>query len=506
MLNLNAIFGSCESIFETRPPKKSASATELQMMEMEINTDLAQAEVDSIKASATMSQLDQLLNMYNHVKRFGVDRTFLSLYNSNNQLNNMLGMKFPSCESINSVGDANSNISKTFIVAMEDSKEGIFAKIIKGIKRVWEKIKYICSVVWNKIKSWLGLGIKRNKIILDKVAEAVRNGAKPKSIKRIITKKRVAATVAVITATIAAIYAYKKHDNRQREEIAKLTSERDKLKTSRDRWKETCKHLRHSDDCWIDSYSKLEKNRDKWKQLYTSKDNELKKVEADLKNARDALARIKQEEKTETIENPTQQQMESIIKDSKDANTQMEKLSGTVDKIEKELETEAKEESYSKFLPAVVDNDPQWLKDSINATKEHDKTVGKEYSWVEREHRDRSRQEYKDLQSQLSEGLNDHYAIMSYWKHRVAYGKQALRESRELLKEFMSLGALNSKQAMVLEVVKMTHRGLKREFANDIKSLRDTKDSIKEGFAYIGAREREHRDLIEGYLNNPNNH
>lgn len=232
----------------------------------------------------------------------------------------------------------------------------------------------------------------------------------------------------------------------------------------------------------------------------------MKKVEADLKNARDALARIKQGEKTETIENPTQQQMESIIKDAKDANTQMEKLSGTVDKIEKELETEAEEASYSKFLPAVVDNDPQWLKDSINATKEHDKKAGKEYSWIGREERDRSRQDYKDLQSQLSEGLDDHYAVMSYWKHRVAHSKQALRESRELLKEFMSLGTLNSKQVTLLEIVKMEHKQNKRQFTNDIKSLRDARDSIKDGFAYVGAREREHRDLIEGYLNNPNNH
>jgi ABC-type multidrug transport system fused ATPase/permease subunit len=123
-------------------------------MEMEISTDLARSEVDSIKASTTMSQLDQLLNMYNHVKQYGIDRTFLSLYNSNNQLNNMLGVKFPSCESVGNEGYPSSNMSRAFIVAMEDEKEGIFSKIGKGIQWIWEKIKELCTKVWSKLMSW----------------------------------------------------------------------------------------------------------------------------------------------------------------------------------------------------------------------------------------------------------------------------------------------------------------------------------------------------------------
>ena len=62
---------------------------------------------------------DQLLNMYRHVKNYGIDRTFLSLYNSNGQLNKMIGYRFPSCESIDSVGNVNSSASRAFIAAME---------------------------------------------------------------------------------------------------------------------------------------------------------------------------------------------------------------------------------------------------------------------------------------------------------------------------------------------------------------------------------------------------
>jgi hypothetical protein len=183
MLNLNAMFGSCESIFESDAPRKKpapkVSVTELQMMEMEISADLAKVEADHIKGMATMSQLDQLLNMYNHVKRFGIDRTFLSLYNRNGQLNNMLGMRFPSCESVDSEGYPGSNMSKAFLVAMEDEKEGVFAKIGQGIKWIWEKIVNFFSTVWQKIKSWMGISTKKNEVVLQ---QAVSKGSKCKAM------------------------------------------------------------------------------------------------------------------------------------------------------------------------------------------------------------------------------------------------------------------------------------------------------------------------------------
>ena len=91
---------------------------------------------------------DQLMNMYTHVKRYGVDRTFLSLYNSDGQLNRMVGYKFPSCESIDSVGSVRSQASRAFIVAMEE--DGIF-------KRIWTWIKETITKVYNffiKVMDW----------------------------------------------------------------------------------------------------------------------------------------------------------------------------------------------------------------------------------------------------------------------------------------------------------------------------------------------------------------
>ncbi len=214
------MFGSCESIFETRPPKKSVSATELQMMEMEISTDLANAEVVDAKISSTTMQLDQLLNMYNHVKQHGIDRTFLSLYNSNGQLNNMIGTHFPSCESVDSEGYPGSNMSKAFLVAMEDEKEGIFAKIGKGIKWIWEKIVNFFKNVWTKIKKWVGLKTREAKKKVEEIKSATIPNTVGGKIKRYICKHPIQTTVAATAAVLAGLYKIYKSYTTYKETMA----------------------------------------------------------------------------------------------------------------------------------------------------------------------------------------------------------------------------------------------------------------------------------------------
>ena len=328
------MFGSCESIFDQQPKHASTpdvSATELQMMEMEISTDLAKAEVDLAKVSATTMQLDQVFNMYNHVKRFGIDRTFLSLYNSNSQLDNMIGVRFPSCESVDSEGYPGSNMSKAFIAAMEDNKEGVFAKIIKGIKWVWEKIKNFCSTVWNKVKSWIGLGNRRNKGILAKVANALRGGAKPSAVKRVVTKKRVVATAAVVAATIAAIYAWRKYRGKDGSGIAGAVGYRpDQSKTA-------------GNSSGAESGSSADVSP------------EVKQAEAKVAEAKEALAKVEQEEKEEVIEAPAPQQVQEIIATTNESITQVDNLSKEVDKATTVLQAEVAEgeKALSSNKPAA---------------------------------------------------------------------------------------------------------------------------------------------------------
>lgn len=149
MANLNAMFAGCESFMEgdveinndvTMPD--SGEALEAETVAEDVGAEggeiAGEAETADTKAEAANMVFDQVLNMYRHVKQNGIDRTFLSLYNNQGQLNSMIGYSFPSCESMDSVGSPRSSSSQAFIAAMES--DGIFTKIWNWIKEQWAKI------------------------------------------------------------------------------------------------------------------------------------------------------------------------------------------------------------------------------------------------------------------------------------------------------------------------------------------------------------------------------
>ena len=159
MANFDALFAGCESFMESDIETddegvytSEGDALEAESVAEDVGTEggeiTGEAETEDTKAEAANMVFDQLMNMYTHVKNYGVDRTFLSLYNSEGQLNQMIGYKFPSCESIDSVGNINSSASRAFIVAMEE--DGIF-------KRIWTWIKETIAKVYNffiKVMDW----------------------------------------------------------------------------------------------------------------------------------------------------------------------------------------------------------------------------------------------------------------------------------------------------------------------------------------------------------------
>lgn len=149
MANFNAMFAGCESFMEgdveinndvTIPD--SGEALEAETVAEDVGAEggeiAGEAETTDTKAEAANMVFDQVLNMYRHVKQNGIDRTFLSLYNNQGQLSNMIGYRFPSCESMDSVGSPRSSASQAFIAAMES--DGIFTKIWNWIKEQWAKI------------------------------------------------------------------------------------------------------------------------------------------------------------------------------------------------------------------------------------------------------------------------------------------------------------------------------------------------------------------------------
>lgn len=73
--------------------------------------------------------LSRMIDLYDHVNKYGIDRTFVSLYNQHGELDRMCGIQFPSCESMNTTGNPYSRYSAAFIAAMEDEKTGFWARV-----------------------------------------------------------------------------------------------------------------------------------------------------------------------------------------------------------------------------------------------------------------------------------------------------------------------------------------------------------------------------------------
>ncbi|MEE3416198.1 MAG: hypothetical protein VZR53_12620 [Prevotella sp.] len=127
----------------------------------EVASDTADASEEAKDTEVASQMLSRMCDMYAHVKQFGIDRTFVSLYNRHGELDRVCGVQFPSCESMDVVGDRYSRYSTAFIAAMESSGSGLWAKVKEIISKIWNWIKNVASKIWEKIKALFGFRKKR---------------------------------------------------------------------------------------------------------------------------------------------------------------------------------------------------------------------------------------------------------------------------------------------------------------------------------------------------------
>ena len=127
----------------------------------EVASDTADATEEAKDTEVASQMLSRMCDMYDHVKQFGIDRTFVSLYNRHGELDRVCGIQFPSCESMDVVGDCYSQYSTAFIAAMESSGSGLWAKVKEIISKIWNWIKNVASKIWEKIKSLFGFKKKK---------------------------------------------------------------------------------------------------------------------------------------------------------------------------------------------------------------------------------------------------------------------------------------------------------------------------------------------------------
>jgi len=137
-------------------PDNAAEDAEIADQTAEVASDTADATEEAKDTEVASQMLSRMCDMYDHVKQFGIDRTFVSLYNRHGELDRVCGMQFPSCESMDVVGDRYSMYSTAFIAAMESSGSGLWAKIKAFILKIWKWIKEKASLIWKKIKALFG--------------------------------------------------------------------------------------------------------------------------------------------------------------------------------------------------------------------------------------------------------------------------------------------------------------------------------------------------------------
>lgn len=131
----------------------------------------AEANETAEKAEMIAAQFEELDAMRDHVAKFGVDRTFLSLCNRDGKLASALGIRMPSCESFDAVGSPTSALS---IACMEAfSLKDMWESVKNFVKKLWEKIKAMFGrfVDWVK-QLFAGLG-KRIKFVKDLRANSI---------------------------------------------------------------------------------------------------------------------------------------------------------------------------------------------------------------------------------------------------------------------------------------------------------------------------------------------
>ena len=148
-------------------PDDAAADAEIADQTAEVASDTADATEEAKDTEVASQMLSRMCDMYDHVKQFGIDRTFVSLYNRHGELDRVCGIQFPSCESMDVVGDRYSQYSTAFIAAMESSGSGLWAKVKEIISKIWNWIKNVASKIWEKIKSLFGFKQKRTEKIIN---------------------------------------------------------------------------------------------------------------------------------------------------------------------------------------------------------------------------------------------------------------------------------------------------------------------------------------------------
>ena len=132
--------------------------------ELEFENAQLSVDLNLTRFDGCMLMFDQLVSMQAHVQNYGIDRTFLALYNNHGQLTDMCGTAIPSCESILSDYELN---RQYFEVCMEGFTSAIRDAglwVIKQFKRLLNWIGEMWKRFWNIFQESGGSKKVKNKV------------------------------------------------------------------------------------------------------------------------------------------------------------------------------------------------------------------------------------------------------------------------------------------------------------------------------------------------------
>lgn len=186
MLNLSLLADIEEEVVNEQPAPTEAEITEdakAEVAQAEEGGDIEVKDTEVLAESQILSaQFDELLAMQNHITKYGVDRTFLALFNRGNKLSRALGVDIPACESVDAVGYPTSALSVACLEAFGHKEKGVVAKIVDFIVALMHKIKNLAARFWtwltglldNQATKWLKLrNITKNRIVAKNVGSDI---------------------------------------------------------------------------------------------------------------------------------------------------------------------------------------------------------------------------------------------------------------------------------------------------------------------------------------------
>ena len=180
---------------EVNPAEEVEEAAAAAEDDATIESTAEAADSTAEQSEMILSRYMDLENQYFHIAKYGVDRTYMRLFNKNGELNSALRIKLPGCESFDATG---SRTSAESIACMEGIGK-VLRSIWDFLKKVAIKIGLFFKKLFNAIVSRvgdLGKNIARLKKInsdkpndnVDALKDADEKVVDPKAIADIKTK------------------------------------------------------------------------------------------------------------------------------------------------------------------------------------------------------------------------------------------------------------------------------------------------------------------------------